>query len=70
MARLNITIDIPGWSADEVRQIISTLDEADSGPGNQVAPENVTALDVMGAIWMGDLEAMMPYEVVEGTITD
>ena len=55
MTYLTVCFDIEGWTKDQLQQAVADLDELDSGPGNGIAPENVTAWDVLQYIALGEL---------------
>ena len=53
--RLSVIIETKHWNPDDLKQAIHQIDEDDSGEGKGIAPENVTAWDIIQYVTMGEL---------------
>ena len=53
--RLTVCFDVEDWSAAQLKQAVADIDELDSGEGDGIAIENVTAWDVLQYIATGDI---------------
>lgn len=55
MARILLELQIPGWSADDLRRVIRDLDAADCGDEDAIDPVNVKAFHIFEAIMTDQL---------------
>jgi len=62
--RLTVTIETD-LNIDDLRRAVAELDELESGPGEGIAPENVTAWDVLMMAATGSI-GLVPLVYVAG----
>lgn len=55
MARLTVTVDAPNWTVEQLQQAVAAIDEQESGLGEGIAPEFVTAWDILMCVAQGYL---------------
>lgn len=53
MAQIKLVLDVPGWTADQLRQAVRDIDALDDP--TPIAIEHVTAADVLAYIFNGQL---------------
>ena len=63
--RLSVTIETKHWNPDDLKQAIHQIDEDDSGEGKGIAPENVTAWDIIQYVAMGSISLVRLTDKVE-----
>jgi hypothetical protein len=68
MTYLTVCFDLEGWTKEQLQQAVADIDELDSGPGKGIAPENVTAWDVLQYIATGQIGIVEDLKDTEGNL--